>query len=646
MSGSGLTRVVVSHEKLGSEPHMFRAHPTLSYPAVSFLLKNKFRFDLPFSEGVTYLSRKEEAQIRTSWAARYAEKGAIEDMILKTDDKPLIDHIHISVKKWLSYPLVEREDYLNIPRTTPESPRVRNIPNTLNRYQIRLTHQIIRRDYPNLKTLGRDGFVRVMVRNEREDVEEKLRQERYREQVVLRAIEFRWLIEALCGGNVSNIPEQCFLAALPSKLKPSNDEAPYRQLVENLQQKLSTRRRVLFGHNCFIDLVYLYACFIDDPPEYVEDFQELIHGLFPAVVDTKYLASFVKGLRFKSDLETLEKETRAERLPIIHVPTAYDRYVWVEEYHEAGYDSFMTAKIAIKLTAKLEREGELREPGKLQMIVKAGQTILLDAAAYTEDEEQADEYVTAPESAAEIDLVLSAHASKLSLASSDLEMVTDKISQPPDGRQLSDPDPLAQFDPDPEGKNIATVGELKQGAEREPAQGSDDSPSASGGKTRSDMSASSDPVLAAKGKMVDWRNPAKVKQIKNALGCNNLFDILDTPVGPITDHPPSPEHHPISHLVGNADEGKKVSESDLLVWSDREDQEDGEIESDGGASEGFPGPAEKLDVPLSAQQLEDKINRMARKGEMMPRWDGESGIWKVIGNKLVVNASEEGICIL
>jgi poly(A)-specific ribonuclease len=324
LSEFGLIRAAVSHD---DPHHKFQCLRNYS-SAVAFLLKNKFRFDLPFSEGIPYLSRKEEGQIRASWAVRDAERAAIEDMVLKIDDKALVDHIHLSVRNWLSQPLVQREDYLNIPHITPESPRAKHVPTALNRYQMRLTHQIIRKDYANLKTLGRDGFVRITIRNEKEDAEERLRQERYRELDVINAIEFRWLVEALCGGDISNIPERCFLAAIPSDVKPNKDDAPYRRFVEDLQSKLNKRRRVLFGHNCFIDLVYLYTCFIGDPPAKVEDFQELIHGLFPAVVDTKYLASLVKELRFNSNLEALEKEMRPEQLPIIDVPVAFDRYIW------------------------------------------------------------------------------------------------------------------------------------------------------------------------------------------------------------------------------------------------------------------------------------------------------------------------------
>ena len=611
--------------------------------AVSFLLKNKFCFDLPFSEGVPYLSRTEERQIRASWAAPDPERATIEDMVLKVDDKPLVDQIHLSVQHWLSQPLVDREDYLNIPHTTPEKPRVKYLPEALNRYQIRLTHQIIRKDYANLKTLGKDGFVRITLRNEKEDAEEKLRRERYRERDVVEAIEFRWIIEALCGGDISKIPERCFLAAMPSDVEANKDDAPYQRFVDDLQQKLVTRRRVLFGHNCFIDLVYLYACFIGDLPERVEDFQKLTNGLFPAVVDTKYLASLVKELRFNSNLETLEKQMRAEKVPIIELPVEFDRYASGEYFHEAGFDSLMTAKIAIKLSAKLEKDGKLCGPRKPQKIVKAGKTILIDPTADTEDEEQTDEYVTASESDAETESVMSALASKLSAVFSASSKPTNNILEPFEGDKLPGTDSAAQPDPDPQNTDAKIAGSKQSETERESHGQPDDHVAACGEETKSETSANGISVVAVKEKALGWRNSAAVKRIKNNLAHNNMFDALDTPADPITDRDMSSEPKTAKQSVDTKED--KTLEADL-IWSDKEDQDEADNDSDEEANKGISIPPEKEETPMTASQLEDKINNMAKKGEMMPRWDSESGIWNVIGNRLLVNSSEEGVCIL
>jgi CAF1 family ribonuclease len=642
---SGLIRVAVSPKEIESSAKLECLWKfTL---AVSFLLNNKFRFDLPFSEGIPYLSRTEERQIRASWAVRDAERAAMEDMVLKADDKPLVDHIHSSVQYWLSQPPLNREDYVNIPHTTPERPRVKHLPAALNRYQTRLTHQVIRKDYTNLKTVGRDGFVRITIRDEEEDADEKLRQEQYRERDVVQAIEFRWIIEALCGGDISKIPERCFLAAMPSDIKANQDDAPYRRFIDEIQQKLKIRRRILFGHNCFTDLVYLYTCFIGDPPEKVEDFQELIHGLFPAVVDTKYLAMLVKELRFHSQLEALEKEMRTETVPIIDVPVEFDRYAWGERFHEAGFDSFMTAKIAIRLSAKLEREGKIHEPRKPQTIVKAGETILMDPTTDMEDEEQMDEYVTASESAAETDSVMSALATKLSAVFAAPSKPINNISQPFEGRKLPEIDPLAQPDHQSKTTEVKVAGQSLEEAKHEPTEKSNDQLTSATADAEFEKSANDTAIIAVKEKTLGRPSPPEVKQMKSALAHDNRFDILDTPPVHVIDQSMSGDSKNVIPSTGNTKEDTKTPEADLLIWSDREDEdEDGDHESDRAPEKGVPIPAEDEVTPMTASELEDKVNKMAKKGEMMPRWDSESGIWNVIGNRLVVNACEEGVCIL
>lgn len=577
---------------------------------------------------------------------RDAERAAIEDMTLKVDDMALVDHIHLSVRKWLSQPLVEREDYLNIPYTTQESPRIKHLPAVLNRYQIRLTHQIIRNDYANLKTLGKDGFVRITIRNEKEDMEDKLRQERYREQDVVQAIEFRWLIEAICGGDISKIPGRCFLAVMPSDITPNEDAGPYRRFIDDLQKKLTTRRRVLFGHNCFTDLVYLYTCFIGDPPKTVEDFQELVHELFPAVVDTKYLASSVKELRFNSKLEALEKEMRREKLPIIEVPTTFDRYVWGERYHEAGFDSFMTAKVAIKLSAKLEREGKHCGARKPQKIVKAGETILMDTTDDTEDEEQADEYVTASESAAESESVMSALASKLSAVFSAPAKPATDISKPSAVRKLSKKGSLTKSDSKSDRLDAQALGQGQVKTKHDPARHLNDDTISSNGDRESDTSTSRTRVFAAKEEKFERQNPAEIKRIKSSFAHTNLFDVLETSTGPNADGIPLAEKQRVTQSTSTQDEDTVEIEADLLIWSEREDQDDAESKGDDAVGGDTPIQPEMRQSPMTVEELQEKTSSMAAKGAMMPRWEGESGIWKVIGNKLVVNASEEGVCIL
>ena len=50
-------------------------------------------------------------------------------------------------------------------------------------------------------------------------------------------------------------------------------------------------RKPLVGHNCKLDLLYLYQTFIGPLPESYSEFKSLFNSLFPAVYDTRFISS-------------------------------------------------------------------------------------------------------------------------------------------------------------------------------------------------------------------------------------------------------------------------------------------------------------------------------------------------------------------
>ena len=49
------------------------------------------------------------------------------------------------------------------------------------------------------------------------------------------------------------------------------------------------RRKPLVGHNCYQDLVRVYAQFVDILPEGYSAFKSSVRSLFPLVFDTKHV---------------------------------------------------------------------------------------------------------------------------------------------------------------------------------------------------------------------------------------------------------------------------------------------------------------------------------------------------------------------
>lgn len=182
----------------------------------------------------------------------------------------------------------------------------------MNNFQKRLIHQLVRSEYPGLTTISRPGFIQIVAYNqEREDAVQKARDISF-EAKLTKQIGLRWLVEGMVGGDLTSI------ASWNSQPEMSNLKDRKPKFVE-LFDRLKKKRTVIVGHNIFIDLIYFYACFFGKLPDCVEDFQRVMHELFPIVVDTKYLAthSSDNAAISRSSLEELDEELSKLSVPVI-----------------------------------------------------------------------------------------------------------------------------------------------------------------------------------------------------------------------------------------------------------------------------------------------------------------------------------------
>lgn len=115
----------------------------------------------------------------------------------------------------------------------------------------------------------------------------------------------------------------------------------YNSPVSQLVQSLISSKKLLVGHNSFIDLLYLYHHFIKPLPEDANDLQSL--WTFPTV-DTKYLAR-IYGHNPALTLRDLVK---------LHYPEMISK----EEWHNALFDSYVTGKLYLSLTKSLGEGNE------------------------------------------------------------------------------------------------------------------------------------------------------------------------------------------------------------------------------------------------------------------------------------------------
>ncbi|KAK8191461.1 ribonuclease H-like domain-containing protein [Phyllosticta capitalensis] len=324
--------------------------------AAEFLLSHGFRMDLPMTMGVPYLSRDEAKKAKKLAYARW-DRSTVQDVQLQeheVESLEFVKKVRIVVEEWEKTGKPS-PDFLNIVCTDPtgEQPLYPELGN----FEKRLVHQLIRAEFPKLVTIGKPSAIQIIKYDE--DREKSILESRKKrlDVQINRQVGFRWIIEALCGGEINVDPKDFLYDAETGHARAGNLEDVKRRFIM-ANYALKNKRPILVGHNLFTDLAYLYQTFIGDLPDTLDEFRKRTQRLFPLIVDTKYLATHNCGdINPKSSLDEIEYKLRSQELPLLLTHPNHFKYHGSSTLHEAGYDSFLTAIIMVRLSAKLEAEG-------------------------------------------------------------------------------------------------------------------------------------------------------------------------------------------------------------------------------------------------------------------------------------------------
>jgi poly(A)-specific ribonuclease len=322
--------------------------------AAEFLLGVGFKFDLPFTSGVPYLSR-DEAQLADERATARNDRSSFTDIEIKPEDVQALEflrRVRSEVDGWLKTGQPSAHSVVIGPLETNEDTNPE-----LNRFERRLVHQIVRAEYPDLVSIPNRGLVRVSrLDPEREEYIKAQRKREVQERIV-RQTGFRWIVEALCGNSPDGIDVRSF-AQTPGGVPGFVDLDMLKSRFNRAKHMIRNKKTALFGHNLFLDLIYFYRTFIGALPDTVDEFGTLIHELFPIIVDTKYMATHNCGdINPQSSLEQIAEKLAEQQKPAVITHEHHNKYTDTTAFHEAGYDSMLTAEIAVRLSAKLELAG-------------------------------------------------------------------------------------------------------------------------------------------------------------------------------------------------------------------------------------------------------------------------------------------------
>lgn len=110
---------------------------------------------------------------------------------------------------------------------------------SINAYQKRLVHQLVRAQFPSLSSRGKRDFIQISIKNEESEKEFQNHKTTRFSREMLQA-------------------------------------AGLRQIIDRIIEK----KKVIVGHNCFQDLAYLYRTFLQDLPETLVEFCAILKTTF------------------------------------------------------------------------------------------------------------------------------------------------------------------------------------------------------------------------------------------------------------------------------------------------------------------------------------------------------------------------------
>ncbi|KAI7213631.1 CAF1-domain-containing protein [Hortaea werneckii] len=329
--------------------------------ACEFLLKAGFDMARPYTHGVPYLSRDESREARQKHAKRQ-DKSAMADIQIKpteVESLAFLERVRTQINDWLAKRAKNSAgDSVEIMAAGAENVAEDQPVPELSRFERRLVHQLVRAEYPDFVTVSRHTYIQIVPFDKAREERIAAQRRRELEERINRQKGFRWIVEALLGSDLSKLDLREVAKSPVTGDAVFADMDEYRAQFNRACGLLRDNPRVLVGHNCFLDLVYVYRTFIGELPPTVVEFQQKLHALWPTIVDTKYMSTHNCGdINPVSSLEQIATQLSDQAEPKLELDEHHRAYEKEERFHEAGYDSFLTAQIAVRLSSKLEKAG-------------------------------------------------------------------------------------------------------------------------------------------------------------------------------------------------------------------------------------------------------------------------------------------------
>ncbi|XP_059282126.1 poly(A)-specific ribonuclease PARN isoform X1 [Lycium ferocissimum] len=349
-----------------AHPHNFYIFPRQEIPgsnqsyeflcqttSLDFLAKYQFDFNLCVREGISYLSRSQEEEALERISSIYTDQssdsvfGLTEDAefpLVRMADVLFAERMKNTIREWYDSLLSKRS-------SSSESKQISTDPN--QRFQMVF--------FKTRPALALSGFTSRQLR-----VIKAVTRKHFKDLAYIRVAGEATSLQQLIVYTDSNDDRDLLMKEVKDGLHKEAElkvksAVGFRHIID----LLSSERKLIVGHNCFLDMAHIYSKFIGPLPSTAEDYVSSIQKYFPFIIDTKILLNangvFQKMVNksstslskaFVSICPQIALGVKTSGLadrPCVEVEVQVDEKRssnWNSgAKHEAGYDAFMTGCI-------------------------------------------------------------------------------------------------------------------------------------------------------------------------------------------------------------------------------------------------------------------------------------------------------------
>jgi poly(A)-specific ribonuclease len=135
----------------------------------------------------------------------------------------------------------------------------------ITRFEKRLVHQLVRAEFPELVSMGRQDCVRIIDLDPVREADNMRRIKSRIKESIVRQTGFRWIFEALVKGGDIDSTDPLYVARTSGMIVTA-DAHDIRDRYDRAVERLKKKQPVIVGHNMFTDIVYLYRTFVGTLP--------------------------------------------------------------------------------------------------------------------------------------------------------------------------------------------------------------------------------------------------------------------------------------------------------------------------------------------------------------------------------------------